>query len=56
MFLFQLLGVMGQWERAATQLKVAAELDPAMPMVQTYREAIRCEWCADEVFAGSARR
>ena len=37
-FLFQLLAVMGQWERALTQLKVAADLDPTtLPMVQTYR-------------------
>ena len=27
-FLFQLLSVMGQWDRAATQLDVAGELDP----------------------------
>ena len=27
-FLFQLLCVLGQWERALNQLKVAAELDP----------------------------
>ena len=27
-FLFQLLSVLGQWDRALTQLNVAAELDP----------------------------
>src|SRR5690606_10991406 len=32
-FLFQLLCVQGQWERALNQLKVCAELDPAaLPM------------------------
>lgn len=52
-FLFQLLTVLGQWERAATQLTVAGELDPtALPMVQTYREALRCEALRREIFAG----
>jgi type VI secretion system protein ImpE len=52
-FLFQLLTVMGQWERAQTQLKVCSELDPAnLLMAQTYREAILCEVLRAEVFAG----
>lgn len=52
-FLFQLLAVMGQWDRAATQLAVVRDLDPsAMPMVQTYREALRCEALRREIFAG----
>ncbi|WP_207000329.1 type VI secretion system accessory protein TagJ [Trinickia mobilis] len=52
-FLFQLLAVMGAWERALTQLDVAGELDPAaLPMVQTYRSALQCESRRDEVFAG----
>ena len=43
-FLFQLLCVLGQWERALTQLDVAATLDAgALAMAQIYREAIRCE-------------
>jgi len=46
-FLFQLLAVLGQWERALNQLKVLGDMDPAhMPMAQTYREAIRCNCCA----------
>ena len=33
-FLFQLLSVLGQWNRALTQLNVAGELDAgALPMV-----------------------
>ncbi len=41
-FLFQLLSVLGQWGRALNQLSVAAELDAAaLPMAQTYREAIQ---------------
>lgn len=52
-FLFQLLAVVGQWERALNQLNVVGEMDAAsLPMVQTYREAIRCELLRAEVFAG----
>ena len=52
-FLFQLLVVLGQWDRALNQLKVSAELDAAMlPMAQTYREAIHCETLRLQVFAG----
>ncbi|MFO1078557.1 MAG: type VI secretion system accessory protein TagJ [Planctomycetota bacterium] len=52
-FLFQLLAVLGQWDRARTQLAVVRDLDArAIPMVQTYREALRCEVLRREVFAG----
>ena len=52
-FLFQLLSVMGQWERALTQLNVAADLDAGtLAMAQMYREAVRCELLRAEVFAG----
>jgi len=52
-FLFQLLAVMGQWGRAANQLKVAGELDAStLPMVQTYRTALECEALRAQVFAG----
>ena len=52
-FLFQLLSVLGQWNRALTQLNVAGEMDAgALPMVQTYREAIQCEALRAEIFAG----
>jgi type VI secretion system protein ImpE len=51
--LFQILAVMGQWERALTQLDVIAELDPsALPMRQTYRGVVPCEISRREVFAG----
>jgi type VI secretion system protein ImpE len=51
--LFQLLAVLGQWERAANQLKVAGELDAkAAAMVQTYRTALDCEVFRVAVFAG----
>jgi type VI secretion system protein ImpE len=52
-FLFQLLCVLGQWERALNQLNVAQELDVGtLPMVQTYREAIACETLRMQVFTG----
>ena len=51
--LFQLLVVMGDWERAMTQLNVVGDLDgTATPMVQTYRTALKCEQLRAEVFAG----
>lgn len=52
-FLFQLLCVLGQWERALNQLKVASELEPlALPMAQMYGAAVRCEAIRTEVFEG----
>ena len=52
-FLFQLLCVTGQWDRARTQLDLAADLDDGtLAMVQMYREAIQCERLRGEVFAG----
>jgi type VI secretion system protein ImpE len=52
-FLFQLLCVRGEWNRALTQLNLAGELDAAaLLMVQTYREALRCEVYRAGVFAG----
>ena len=51
--LFQLMSIMGQWERAMTQLNVVGDLDgKALPMVQTYRTALKCEELRAEVFAG----
>jgi len=51
--LFQLFAVTGDWERAMTQLNVAAELDPlALPMAQTYRQGLNAEAFRAEVFAG----
>jgi type VI secretion system protein ImpE len=52
-FLFQLLAVLGDWERALNQLTVSGELDAGnLAMVQTYREAIRCEIMRQKVFRG----
>lgn len=53
-FLFQLLVVLGEWDRALTQLNVTGDLDAAnLPMVQTYREAIACELLRKKIFQGS---
>jgi type VI secretion system protein ImpE len=53
-FLFQLLAVVGDWARAHTQLEVVGELDAsALAMVQTYREALRCEVLRAQIFAGN---
>jgi type VI secretion system protein ImpE len=52
-FLFQLLCVLGQWQRALNQLQVCGEMDAAtLPMVNTYREAVQCEMVREAVFAG----
>ena len=52
-FLFQLLCVLGQWERALSQLTVASSLDVgALAMAQTYGDAVRCEAVRDDVFDG----
>jgi len=53
-FLFQLLSVLGQWDRALTQLNVAGEMDAGnLGMVQVYREALASEALRTEVFAGN---
>jgi len=53
-FLFQLLCVLGRWDRALNQLNVAGELDAStLAMVQTYREALHCEQLRVQVFAGA---
>jgi len=52
-FLAQLLMVTGDWDRAAAQLKVAAELDAqVLDMKHAYTAALYCERIRSEVFAG----
>jgi len=52
-FLFQLLCVLGQWERAHTQLNVVADLDElAGPMREMVGHALRCEKIRAAVFEG----
>lgn len=52
-FMFQLLALLGQWERARNQLKVAGELDPRNAlMVGAYEVALAGEIARAEVLAG----
>lgn len=52
-FLFQLLAVLGQWERALNQLQVAGDMDAStLAMRSMYREAVQCERFRADVFAG----
>lgn len=52
-FLFQLLSVLGQWDRAFKQLRLCGQLDPsALAMVHTYSDAVQCELLRERVFAG----
>jgi type VI secretion system protein ImpE len=52
-FLFQLLCVMGKWDKALTQLNVASDLDPkAIPMKQVCQQTLQCEVLRAEVYAG----
>jgi len=53
LFLFQLLALLGQWNRAATQLGVASDLDPSLLILkQIYAQAIHAESLRTRVFAG----
>jgi len=53
-FLFQLLAVLGQWERAQNQLKVSGELDPLNTlMVEAYSRALAGELDRQQVMAGA---
>ncbi|MDE3011265.1 MAG: tetratricopeptide repeat protein [Pseudomonadota bacterium] len=52
-FLAQLLCVLGDWQRAHTQLNVATDLDPEVSsMREMVGHALRCEKLRAEVFAG----
>src|SRR5450432_3057169 len=53
-FMAQLLCVLGQWERAHTQLNVVADMDAeTVAMRETVGHAIRCELTRAKVFAGN---
>lgn len=52
-FLFQLLCVMGQWQRASTQLRVLADLGPETKMLGSiFQPVIDCEVLRRDVFEG----
>ncbi len=51
--LFQVLCVLGEWDRALNQLEVASELDQQNTLLaQMYRATILCEKLREEVFQG----
>jgi len=53
-FFFQLLALSGQWDRALTQLKVAAQLDALnLLTAQMYEAVLNCEAFRRQVFAGA---
>jgi len=52
-YMFQLAAVMGDWDRALTQLNVCRDMNAeCMSMAQTYQELIQCEVLRKQVFAG----
>ena len=52
-FLFQLLGVRGEWEAALGQLNVAADMNADCQLLaQLYRPALSCEALRTEIFNG----
>ena len=56
MFLFQLLSVAGEWEKARTHLEALARISPEAQMLATvYSMAIKAEAQRVEIFAGSQK-
>jgi len=52
-FLFQLLSVLGRWEKALTQLNVLRDLDAdGVMLAQIFTPAVQCEMLRADVFAG----
>lgn len=52
-FLFQLQSVLGNWEKAMTQLKVLADLNPeTMMLARIFGPVVNCEIFRAEVFQG----
>lgn len=52
-FLFQLYSILGDWDKAQTQLDVCRELDGQhLPMAQTYEQVLQCEKLRAAVFKG----
>ncbi len=52
-FLFQLLSVLGKWDRALTQLQVLSGMSSdALMLARIFEPVVRCEVLRGEVFAG----
>lgn len=55
LFLFHLLCVLGQWERALNQLSVSRDLDAeSVLLAQVFEPVVRAEMHRDTIFAGNA--
>ena len=53
-FLFQLLSILGQWERAATQLEVLSQLNAQTRLLaRVYQPILQCELLREEIFAAT---
>jgi len=53
-FLFQLLCILGDWKRAATQLQVLSEMDSdSMMLARVFEPILMCEAIRADVFAGN---
>ena len=56
MFLFQLFCLLGEWEKAKSQLRALASLSPEAQMLAvSYNQAIDAEIQREQVFAGQAQ-
>jgi type VI secretion system protein ImpE len=56
MFLFQLLAIVGDWDRARSQLGLLAQLSPEAQMLSvTYGQAVDAEKARADVFAGKTQ-
>jgi type VI secretion system protein ImpE len=52
-FLFQLLGIVGEWQRAGTQLRVLSEMDSdCMVLARIFEPVLLCEAFRADIFAG----
>ncbi|MDR3508462.1 MAG: type VI secretion system accessory protein TagJ [Caulobacteraceae bacterium] len=55
MFLFQLLAIVGEWDKAESQLRALAQLSPeAQMLAAVYNKAIGAERARQQAFAGQA--
>ena len=55
-FLFQLLSVLGDWQRADTQLQVLSEMDSdSMMLSRIFEPVLVCEAIRADIFAGRGR-
>ena len=51
-YLFQLLSIMGQWERALNQLNVLSEMGQHKTLAEIFRPLVQCELLRASIFAG----